>query len=310
MRLHGAAMVRNEADVIEAFVRHNLAFLDALTIVDNDSVDGTSEILVKLHAEGLPLRVSRDPAPVYRQSDTMTALARELLSVDGADFVFALDADEFLKAESRNSLERALAAVPPRTHAAMHWLTYVPDSFDSDSWAFGPGHLWWRLKTERHRLRKVIVGRILLDRSDDVLATGSHAVHSRDGSNLQPHALLREGALALAHCPVRGRAQLEGKIVVGYLAHVVARAKGADHWRALYAELRDGVVLSEDRLREIACNYGLPRKMWLPPPQIELIEDPVRLNAELRYGVEARPDALQLLMRYTESLIASMQTSA
>ena len=30
MRLFGVAMVRNEADVIEAFVRHNLGVLDGL----------------------------------------------------------------------------------------------------------------------------------------------------------------------------------------------------------------------------------------------------------------------------------------
>ena len=31
----GIAMVKNEADVIEAFVRHNLGFMDALAIVDD-----------------------------------------------------------------------------------------------------------------------------------------------------------------------------------------------------------------------------------------------------------------------------------
>jgi hypothetical protein len=309
MRLVGVAMVRNEADIVEAFVRHNLGFLDSLSIVDNGSVDGTSEILANLQAEGLPLKVSRDADPAYRQSDTMTALARDVLAASGADFVFALDADEFLKTESRLALERALADVPPDTHAAMHWLTYVPDAF-GDTEGFGPGHLWWRLKTERNPSRKVIVGRILLERPDHVLAMGSHVVLVRDGSKIQPHALMRQDAIALAHCPVRSRAQLEGKIVVGYLAHVAARAKGAHHWHALYAELRDGATFTEDRLREIACNYGLLREIWLPSTEIELIEDPVPLNVELRYLSEARVDALRLLMQYTESLIASMAPSS
>ena len=116
--------------------------------------------------------------------------------------------------------------------------------------------------------------------------------------------------MALAHCPVRSRAQLEGKVVVGYLAHLAAGAKGAHHWRSLYDEIRDGATLTGDRLREIACNYGLVRGAWLPTAQIELIEDPVSLNAELRYRSGARPDTLRLLMHYTESLIASMAPSS
>ena len=306
MRLVGASMVRNEADIIEAFVRHNLRLLDGLAVVDHLSIDGTSQILARLQAEGLPLRVARSAEPAYRQSDTMTALVREALSADGADFVFAIDADEFLKVESRAALERALSDVPPNIHAAMHWLTYVPDAF-ANAGEFGPGHLWWRLKTERHKLRKVIVGRSLLERSDDVLATGSHVVLTGgDSSKIQPHALLRQDAVALAHCPVRSRAQLEGKIIVGYLAHLAAGVNGAHHWRALYAELRDGATLTEDHLREIACNYGLPREMWRPPTEIDLIEDPVPLDpAERRYASDACPDALRLLMHYTEGLIAS-----
>ena len=45
MRLHGIAMVRNEADVVEAFVRHNLSILDALVVIDHGSVDGTAGIV-------------------------------------------------------------------------------------------------------------------------------------------------------------------------------------------------------------------------------------------------------------------------
>jgi hypothetical protein len=51
MRLVGATIVRDAADIIEAFVRHNLTVLDGLAIVDHGSVDGTSEILGALVAE-------------------------------------------------------------------------------------------------------------------------------------------------------------------------------------------------------------------------------------------------------------------
>ena len=38
-------MVRNEADILEAFVRHNLTVLDRMLVVDHGSMDGTAEML-------------------------------------------------------------------------------------------------------------------------------------------------------------------------------------------------------------------------------------------------------------------------
>ena len=58
MRLLGAAHVRNEADIVEAFVRHNLALLDGIAIVDHTSVDETPDILRELKAEGLAIYVA------------------------------------------------------------------------------------------------------------------------------------------------------------------------------------------------------------------------------------------------------------
>lgn len=303
MRLIGVTMVRNEVDVLEAFVRHNLSFLDGLFIVDHGSFDGTADVLASLQAEGLPLKISRDADPAYRQSETMTELAREALR-EGADFVFAIDADEFLKVQSRATLERALADVPSGVHAAMHWLTYVPDAFDDDE--FGPGHLWWRLKAERHGLVKVIAGQALLDRPGDAIAMGNHAVMNAGAAVLRPHARLSREAVALAHCPVRSRAQLEAKIIVGHLANLASwptERRLARHWRELYEELRAGNSPDEQRLRDIATNYGLPIKNWRPATETELTEDPVQLLAACRYGSDAVCDPLRLLMRFTEGLV-------
>src|SRR5215472_5887707 len=131
MRLFGVAMVRDEADVVEAFVRHNARVLDGLVVADHGSLDGTREILTQLREEGLNLRVVPIEEPGFFQSRRVTQLTREALSLHGADFVFALDGDEFLKVPSRAVLERALAAVPRGMHALIHWQTYVPDDLEA-----------------------------------------------------------------------------------------------------------------------------------------------------------------------------------
>jgi hypothetical protein len=313
MRLFGVAMVRDEADVIEAFVRHNLTTLDGLAIVDHGSIDGTSDILAKLQAEGLALRVVLDAEAAFFQSRRMTEVARETLAREHADFVFALDADEFLKIESRLRLERALAVVPRGLHALAHWLTYVPDDFEAGDGAFGPGHLWWRLKTERHAMHKVIVGRSLLDQPEAFITDGNHVVSLPGAAKPPPHARLPSDVVAYAHCPVRSREQLAGKVIVGYLADLAAQAPGrefAHHWADLYEALRAGAIFTPERLREIACNYTLARTKWRPIGEIELIEDPVPLAVELRYRTGAAPDTLRRLMHFAEALITHRNAQA
>jgi hypothetical protein len=96
MRIFGVTMLRNEADIVEAFVRHNLSILDGLVVIDHGSIDETSEILTRMHREGLRIRIVRDIVPGFFQAERLTAITRETLAVEDADFVFPLDADEFL----------------------------------------------------------------------------------------------------------------------------------------------------------------------------------------------------------------------
>jgi predicted transcriptional regulator YdeE len=50
MRLVAITSVKNESDIVEAFVRHTLAASDYLVVLDNGSTDGTLDILRALDA--------------------------------------------------------------------------------------------------------------------------------------------------------------------------------------------------------------------------------------------------------------------
>lgn len=96
MRAVCFAMVRNEEDIIEAFVRHTLNNVDHLYIADNLSNDGTGDILRALVSEGLPLTVTLDDEQALLQNEKMTNMYRAAFKEDAFDFAFFLDADEFL----------------------------------------------------------------------------------------------------------------------------------------------------------------------------------------------------------------------
>ena len=68
------SIVKNEADIIESFVRHNLQFADELFILDNGSDDHTFLILQKLQEEGLPIHLSQDATLGYQQQQLAAGL--------------------------------------------------------------------------------------------------------------------------------------------------------------------------------------------------------------------------------------------
>jgi len=310
MKLYGATMLRNEADIVEPFVRHNLTALDGLIVVDHGSQDGTSEILAALVAEGLPIEVEHDASVEYLQSEIMTRTARRLFAERGADFVFALDADEFLKVPSRRLLEDTLERVPSAMHAAMQWQTYVADyrpGTPSNVLALATR----RLAKERHGLFKVIVARCLAESPDAVIAEGNHVVLPSAGHSLakQPlkHARVSPSVVALAHLPVRSARQLVNKILIGWLAHCAARRSNPDlafHWRELYHEISNGHELTPARLAMIAANYGLPMNAWLAAESLALIDDPLPVG-EVRYSHLARQETLPLVLKFAERLALS-----
>lgn len=278
MRLYGVSMVRNEADIIEASIRHNLGILDGMVVVEHGSVDRTPEILAGLQRKGLRLDVVPDDRVEFFQGKRLTAVARQVMAEEHVDFVFPIDADEFIKVASREALERELSALPDGSHAAMHWFTYVPESFPGGDRVFGRSHLRWRLEIERHGNYKCVIGRSFVEHPEQCLGSGNHFVDDPNASEPPPHIVLRPEAVALAHCPVRSSEQLRTKVLLGYRAHVATRPLGhkqAFHWMELYEELSAGTHLSDARLREIACNYGVPMRAWQAADMIRLVEDPV-----------------------------------
>src|ERR1043165_5300170 len=88
MRVVGISMVKDEADIIAATLRHMKTQVDHLIVADNLSTDGTREILRKFDVE-----VVTDPEPAYRQSAKMTRLA-QLARERGADWGVPFGAGE------------------------------------------------------------------------------------------------------------------------------------------------------------------------------------------------------------------------
>lgn len=300
-------MVRNEVDVIEAMVRHNLTCVDRLVVIDHGSTDGTSEVLAALSREGLPLEVVRDPSLEFRQAQVMTHCVREIFSATDADFVFPLDADEFLRMPSRSTLERGLASLPPHVHAVQELQTYVCNyGLGSDTLATLRSAR--RKSVEGHGTYRAVVARQFLS-TPVLLSEGNHLVVRALGAENMPrvqHAKLRADEVAVAHTPIRSVEQFSAKIALCWLS-ILMRADRAPqlayHWSEAYEHIRRGQKLTPAQLTEIALNYGVPEEARVAPETIELLDDPFLADIVLRYGDIGVRDPFALLLSFTERLV-------
>ncbi len=106
-------MVRDEVDIIAAFVEHHLAQgADLIIVTDNGSVDGTTEVLQRYADLGV-LELHHDPVFRKQQHALVTGMARRAYTEHHADWVINADADEFFIAcDPALTLRTALEAIP------------------------------------------------------------------------------------------------------------------------------------------------------------------------------------------------------
>ena len=307
--LAGLARVKNEADVIEAFVRHHVALLDHLVVVDNASTDGTREILAALVAERLPLTVLDDATIAYRQSELMTYLARACCVRLGCDRVFLLDADEFLGVRTREDLDAALALIPYESHALIAWRTYVPTAFDDTAEPEALRRIVRRRVAEPVPMSKVAVSRTILRRPDAIVVQGNHAVAS---SSPDCSSAPLTGVF-IAHFPVRSVAQLKLKVLAGWNAYLAMGYEFAGlgyQWRELYDRIYSGGPFSDADLYAAGASYPMPMHAEHP---VDVVVDAFEVPAA-RYSAMrvSNPDvvAARLLEQFSRNVAAAASDAA
>ena len=305
----GISMVKNEADIIEAFVRHNLAFMDMLAILDNDSSDGTREILLQLQQEGLPVIVFDDPVVAYFQAEKVTMVYRKVVPQFNPRFVFLLDADEFIVASSREALYEELRSLRPGTQAQYYWRTYIPAPSGPEGDPSDPlRSITHRMAVEDRWSKSIIATKPKIDMKLRI-QQGSHDVKFA-GRSL-PKVELRN--VALAHFPVRSVDQITSKVLVGWIAYLERnrhrrwprrrpRAGDGFQWKVLYDRIIRGPGLTTEDLTKEALKYAQSSQGAFKWPQ-DVVRDPVEPTyARLTTRPMAICTPLQKVMRSIDKI--------
>lgn len=290
------SMVKNEADIIEASVRHNLHYLDLMVVIDNCSSDGTREILEALCAEGLPILIFDDPVFAHFQSEKVTEVYRRVVTVYQPDLVFLLDADEFIRAPDRQSLEGILGQLRPGEQAFLPWATHIPDPQASAQEMLSDplGSSPWRRRQEEPMHHKAVIRRRPQDDYDIVIEQGNHCVWLRTGQRM-PSAII-QGA-SLSHLPVRSVSQVSAKAINGWLACVVRnRIRNipgeAYQWKNIYDRITSGAGLTPQEITDVALNYAQTPREGRALETTAIVDPTPALYGQLRYLAMGRHDPL------------------
>ncbi|MGA1865743.1 MAG: glycosyltransferase family 2 protein [bacterium] len=298
----GISMVKNEEDVIEQFVRHNLHYLSLLCVMDNGSMDNTRPILEDLQKDGLPLIIIDDPDPSFDQDGKMTGLLNNMQITLYPDFIIPLDADEFIKCESKETFLKDLMTIPRKGKGFAKWQTYiVPKNTEGEVSADPLSYMNERRKVEKPQYKKVV---LRLDRElvpHVCITFGNHNAEGLDkGVDLEN--------VHLAHFPVRSKKQIMEKILLGCMAMFlrfpgIRYTKQGYQWLEIFDRIKEDSDFEDESLRRYSINYAQHENDdWAE----NVIEDPMFFHyGPLLYSTEDRASSLSKVARTIENNFAA-----
>lgn len=301
MKCTGISVVKNEADIIEIFIRHNLKFLDKLYIVDHASQDNTLEILYKLQDEGYNLKISTNKSPRHIQAEMFNKIIRKVDS----DFITFLDADEFLISEDFN-LNKLANKV-----SLINWHNYLPIPSDDKKESNV-------LKRIKHKLipidtnqHKALIPKNIYQNSSSYVPLGGHEIYYKKGENIEPAPYELISEIHIAHFPARSLEQIQKKAFVNWLCKLadplhhsgkLQNGKIPDwtHWKNLFDLFKNNITITEEQAMNAV------KEVYMRGQKLELINAPVCNNDIIKYEVKSLTP-LAFLAETAEQQVVALQ---
>jgi len=240
-KIFSISMVKNEADVIESFVRHNINVVDTMVILDHNSSDNTVSIIEKLIGEGLAIILWHQLNTEHSQDKAMTSLMYKIFDEHQATIIIPLDADEFIISQDGQTHPREiLDSLSDGVIYHIPWRTYFPHEDDDNSNLLVPSRIQYCIDDYTKEMSKVVAFRSVVQKCSPSLSMGSHDLTmSRRLRSQAPVETLH--SLRLAHFPIRSVEQLKSKILVGWiniLSKHNRQSMECYHWADIFEKLK------------------------------------------------------------------------
>jgi hypothetical protein len=295
VKLVTISTIRNESDILEAFVRYHLQIVDWMIIINHRSNDSSMHILQSLKKEGLPIELTEETSLELQQGPFLTRIMKKAVKDYDADWVIPLDADEFLAVSGDGHIHEVMQKLPSDKVVKVPWRTYVPlpsDNFQEPNILKRIQHFRSR---ENQNLRKIMIPRILAMKKYGLIAAGNHGFVRESFRKQKELPYVHMDQLVLAHFPVRSSQQIMTKAFVGWLACLAKPNRLPTenyHLKMLYDRFKSGSEISLEELTSMALEYATTSSA----------------DAITRKDIVHRPlvpETGELTLRYTDSFTAN-----
>lgn len=305
MKIVGISILRNEADIVETFVRYHLQIVDHLIVINHRSADATAQILQCLQKEGLPIEVLDETSLDFQQSRMMTWLLKKVMSDYNPDWVFPLDADEFITMPGRGTVRAVLEEFPHDRTVKVFYRSYVPLSSDNLQQPNILKRIQYRRISENPQLGKILIPRSMAIEKRGIIAAGNHSFVKLKYGKQKQFPYVHSDKLVIGHFPIRSAEQIMTKAFVTWLAILANPDKEPTegfHVKLLYDRFVANDKIQPEELSDMALNYVLCKQPSILTPDI-LVHDPLQPEQgefELRYNAENSANLLPMLARMAE----------
>lgn len=227
------SMIKNEADIVETFVRYTMNFAVKMFFIDNGCTDGSIEILKELINEGFNLEIYSEAQVFYEQFLIENKYIKKISEENEFDFLIPLDIDEFLASD--NNLLTQIDFLPTDKVSILKWRTYCILSENSNGF-FLDKIVHIRLN-EKVTFTKVILPYNLIKKYNILVNMGHHNIECK--LPIQREYIEN---IYIAHFPVRSIEQIQLKIYQGIITQLMSSYHSvmAFQWRKLREELKEG----------------------------------------------------------------------